>query len=330
MERIHTKGVSIIICTYNGKDRLGSTLDYIQKIQFDLPWELVFVDNASKDKTIDFVSEYLMGTGLDYRLLSCPTPGKNYALWMAFKNCQYEYVLICDDDNHLFSNYLTIGFQVLEANSQIGALGGQGLIPLSFKFPEWLIPFKKAFAIGPQGKTNGRIPDFAGLYGAGCFFRKEALNKLIEIGYTTVLTSRKGDAKLSSGGDTELCHAVQELGYELWYNESLKFYHAIEEERLTKDYFIKLKISQAANFPILEVYRFKQFENFDQFKTYLKKKHLENIKMMVLAYLSFLKNKTFTKRVQKEVYRTLVNSYYNNIKLTLQTFETLVNAFSAK
>ncbi|MBD3627494.1 glycosyltransferase [Cyclobacterium sp.] len=316
------KGVSIVICTYNGKSRLIKTLDYIQNLVFDQPWELVVVDNASTDGTEEFVMEYLENWS-NSTVLTCDTPGKNFALWVGFRNIKYEYVLICDDDNYLFPNYLQVGYQLLEDHEKVGALGGNGLVPENMDFPDWLIPLRKTLAIGPQGKKNGRIPNFVGLYGAGCFFRKSALDKLIKLGYFTTLTCRKGDSNLISGGDIELCLAVQEIGYELWYESSLFFYHAIEYRRLTKKYIVNLRKSQASNFPILESYKFKRFSNTKMFKKYLRKKHLENLKKMVLAILSYLKNGGFEKRLQIEVFYSMVRSYYINLQTTIDSFDKL-------
>jgi glycosyltransferase involved in cell wall biosynthesis len=319
MERIHTKGVSIIICTYNGKDRLGSTLDFIQKIQFDLPWELVLVDNASKDGTIDFVSQYLKGSDLDYKLLSCPTPGKNFALWMAFQNCQYEYVLICDDDNHLFSNYLAIGFQVLEANSQIGALGGQGLIPASIKFPEWLKPFKKAYALGPQEVSNGNIGKNKILYGAGCFFRIEAILKLAEFNFKTFMIDNKGNL-YPNKEDAELCLIIKSLGYELWYNEKLKFYHNLDPQRLEWKNFVELKKQQASVFPILDAYNSTEIESLNQFQMKLISIYFSVIKFSVLAYFDYLSEPSEKKRIQFIEYKQRVFSFHKNWKQSIAAF----------
>jgi hypothetical protein len=93
------------------------------------------------------------------------------------------------------------------------------------------------------------------LYGAGCFFRFSAIQELLKRNYSTFLTSRKGNT-LAAGGDTEMCLAVECLGYEIWFDENLKFYHHIEERRLNWDYLLKLKSSIASNFPIMEPYRF--------------------------------------------------------------------------
>jgi glycosyltransferase involved in cell wall biosynthesis len=44
-------GISIIICTYNGKQKLEETLLAILKLEATFSWELLIVDNASTDDT---------------------------------------------------------------------------------------------------------------------------------------------------------------------------------------------------------------------------------------------------------------------------------------
>jgi len=45
---------------------------------------------------------------------------------------------------------------------------------------------------------------------------------------------------LSSGGDSELCLVILFLGYELYYDERLRFTHFIPKERLSWSYCVKM------------------------------------------------------------------------------------------
>ncbi len=248
-------GVSIICCTYNGKKRLTVTFEAISQLNFMGDWEFILVDNSSDDGTFEYSKTYFENTEIRTKILKCPKPGKNFALWMAFEAVNYRYILICDDDNQLFPDYLTKGVDILERNSKVGAIGGIGLLPSHITKPEWFDPYQLTYAIGAQAKVNGPIPQGWGLYGAGCFFRFSAIQELLKRNYSTVLTSRKGNT-LAAGGDTEMCLAVECLGYEIWFDEDLKFWHNLEERRLKWDYLLKLKSSIAFNFPIMEPYRF--------------------------------------------------------------------------
>ncbi|WP_332913959.1 glycosyltransferase family A protein [Algoriphagus boritolerans] len=100
----------------------------------------------------------------------CNTPGKSYALWIAFAKVEFSYVLICDDDNQLFPDYLTCGVDILDKNPIIGALGGKGIMTEKLDLPDWFKRYQSTYAIGPQADKNGPLKKGVGLYGAGCFF----------------------------------------------------------------------------------------------------------------------------------------------------------------
>mgnify|MGYP006176215851 CR=1 FL=1 len=60
------KGVSIIICTYNGLDKLSEPLQAIIHQKATIDWELVIIDNASTDITVQFCSELLKNTPINF------------------------------------------------------------------------------------------------------------------------------------------------------------------------------------------------------------------------------------------------------------------------
>ena len=52
------KGISIILCTYNGKSRLEPTLRHLALQRHNIPCELIVVDNASVDGTKEFADTW--------------------------------------------------------------------------------------------------------------------------------------------------------------------------------------------------------------------------------------------------------------------------------
>ncbi|MGF2076073.1 glycosyltransferase, partial [Enterococcus casseliflavus] len=46
-------GVSVVVCSHNGADRLPGTLAHLasQRVTRDLLWEVIVIDNASTDDT---------------------------------------------------------------------------------------------------------------------------------------------------------------------------------------------------------------------------------------------------------------------------------------
>jgi glycosyltransferase involved in cell wall biosynthesis len=258
MERKYQNGISVLICTYNGADRLPQTLHHLSKQHFKLPFEIIVVDNASTDNTAEVVMDTWKKFTSNQKILQLlyePKSGKINALNIGLKTAKYKYVLICDDDNWLASDYLSKAFNIMEENSLIGILGGKGEAVFEHDtFLDWFEDVKNKYAIGHQGK-GGKLQNGGCVYGAGSIIRKEAYDKLLDCGYEPILIGRK-ENKLLSGEDVEVCLALQILGYEIHYDNSLVFKHFMSLERLTPDYFERL--SEGMIYPsfILYVYVF--------------------------------------------------------------------------
>ena len=121
------KGVSIVLCTYNGKNRLAKTLGHLAAQKLDVPCEIIFVDNASTDGTKAFADTWWATHGtskITYLSFEQPIPGKSYAQDLGYEKANYNYLLVCDDDNWLCDTYVQNAFDIMESDPTIGALGG--------------------------------------------------------------------------------------------------------------------------------------------------------------------------------------------------------------
>lgn len=238
------KGVSIIICTYNGKVRLADTLSHLAKQKIKCEVEIILIDNNSSDGTKAFVDGWWSKNGnpnIKYVSFSQPIPGKSYAQELGYNKAKYEYLLVCDDDNWLYETYVQTAFEIMENDHQIGALGGWCEAVFESKKPEWFDTYAKYFAVSKQGKESGDITDKKGcLYGAGMVLRKSHWLQLNELGFAPLLTCRTGDT-LSSGGDTEYSYVLRLLGYKIWYDERLYFKHWMPDRRMNLSYLKKLR-----------------------------------------------------------------------------------------
>ncbi len=254
-----SSGVSVIICTYNGKGRLAPTLEHLarQDVGQTLDIELIIVDNNSTDYTIEWCREWLRSNAFPFswHIVSEPSAGLSYARKKGISCAKYEFILFCDDDNHLSASYLKIGAKLLRQYPEWAVLGGHGEPLFENAPPDWFDRFHYSYAVGPQAEASGVLPRGAELYGAACFFRKIALDKLYTTGFTSSLTDRKGKA-LSSGGDVELCYALQLIGYSIAYEETLRFKHFMPASRLCMDYYLKLKKAIASQAGLLFVYQY--------------------------------------------------------------------------
>lgn len=327
-------GISVVVCTYNGKDKLEATLQSIfqQKTNKELLWEVLVIDNASSDGTKDFCIELrnkLNFTG-SFKVLLESNPGLNNARIKGLAESKYNWILFCDDDNHLFDNYVQNGFNIISKNDSIGALGGMGLPIFESEKPEWFDQYYHSYAVGTQNATNGRIlSNNPEVYGAGCFFYKLALQKIFATGFQTIMSDRKGKS-LSSGGDVEWCYLIHLMRYEIWFSDELKFHHLIPASRITWSYYLKLKSGIASGSALLFPYMF-TFKNDKASSTLYLIKFLQ--KLLTYNFINFLhfskiifRKRKITNRSEELGYLILkakAKSYRKNILMSLIHYKAI-------
>jgi glycosyltransferase involved in cell wall biosynthesis len=243
LKSTYPKGISIIICCYNSADRITPTLKHIaaQQTPSDLPWEVVLVNNNSSDDTVSVAERVWGETGssVALQIVDEPVPGLMPAKQKGIATAQYEYVLICDDDNWLQEDYIRIAFETMESHPNIGVLGGRSKAASDVSIPFWFPTFQGSYAVGVQSLETGYVTRRRYVWGAGAVMRKSVLDQLKTAGFKSILKGREGK-KLSSGEDSEACRWFILAGYELFYHEDLQFQHFIPAERLTKGYVKRL------------------------------------------------------------------------------------------
>jgi glycosyltransferase involved in cell wall biosynthesis len=250
------KGVSIVVCTYNGDKRLPDTLRHLaeQQVRRNIRWEVIVVDNASTDHTSQTVlkewNKYKCPA--HFSLLIQPKLGLTYARELALEKAQYEFILFCDDDNWLSENYVNTAYDIMVQHPLIGVLGGYGEIIYETTPPAWAASYP-VFANGRQAPKSGKVLRNA-VYGAGCVIRKIAYDKVHSAGFKPMLTDRVA-TNLTSGGDYEFCYALALAGYDIWYDERLKFKHFMPKERITWEYYTRFFEERAECFEVLMPYQ---------------------------------------------------------------------------
>ncbi len=319
-ELSNLKGVSVVVCTYNGKYRLEKTLIHVLRQSTSVPFEILVVDNASVDGTAEWVMNFgrLHDHKLIIRIVSEKKPGLSSARIRGIKEARYPIILFCDDDNWLSHNYLEIGLQHFDNNPNLGALGGEGIPIFEIPKPDWFDKYSHSYAVGDWGLKSGVLPKGSAVYGAGCFFRKSVLDSLLNKGWNSLLSDRKGNS-LSSGGDIELCYSIQLLGFSVGFDKKLKFQHYIEKKRLNWEYYLKLKEGISISFPILSAYNLDYFPTLKDFRNHLFSCFLILIKGLIKTVI--LPKNTYQRQVDFRVVRAKFWAFLKNYRTALNGYK---------
>ncbi len=252
-------GISVLICTYNGARNLPATLRHLgaQRVDGAIPWEIILVNNASTDDTAAVAGRLLAGLPgtIPFRLVEEPRPGKDRAVDKGLSLAQYQYVLICDDDNWLAEDYVQRAYEVMVAHPQIGMLGGRGIPAFESAPPAWFEKVQSFYAVGRQHPTSGEVVTGKGfLWGAGAVVNLAAYRRLVAAGFERIITFANYPA-IARGEDVELCMAIKLAGYQIWYDEGLALQHYIAADKLGWAYLTRLVREGSRMSPIIGIYK---------------------------------------------------------------------------
>jgi glycosyltransferase involved in cell wall biosynthesis len=259
------EGISVVICCYNSAQRLPETLRHLaaQDHTDDILWEVVVIDNASTDETAHIAAElWSRRNSIPLRVIHEPQQGLSYARRRGFLEATYPLVSFIDDDNWVSPEWVKTVAEIMSAHPDVGACGGASEAMPEISPPSWFDYCQDAYAVGQQAERSADVTWTRGfLWGAGLSIRKQAWQQLIDKGFLPLLSDRQGSS-LASCGDYELCLALRLMGWRLWYEPNLKFYHYIPATRLTWSYIRRLKRGFGAGSAGLDPYFFLQKTNY--------------------------------------------------------------------
>ena len=237
--------VSVVIPTRDGAARVPQVLEALLADAGAVPFEVVVVDNASRDGTTATVDRHpataaLRAAGVEVRVVPEARPGLTFARARGVEAARAEAVCFLDDDNLPEPGYLACGAAAMEDPS-VGVL-------TSRVYPEYLAEPPAAVArrehllainhlMGDDPVDWGAGSEPVPTLGAGMWVRRAAFAEAAAGGQ--VLSDRTG-AGLSSGGDIEIGVALGRAGYRRLYLPGLRLRHLIPPGRLETRYFCRL------------------------------------------------------------------------------------------
>jgi len=305
-------GVSVIICSHNGAKKLAETIKHLmyQKVQNNIAWEIIYVDNASSDNSIDIVKSTWnqeINPTVPLHILREERAGKYFALFSGVQHANFEYFIICDDDNWLASNYVETVYNILSSDSNIGACGGIS-IPVFEKedqvVPVWITRDFDRYALGAQGKTSGDITQRKQLWGAGMASKTNIYKQIYDAHPSIFLADENTGHFIAE--DTEYCVRLVLRGFNLYFDDKLAIRHFVPDERLTEAYNKKLNERIHLASPTIEYYNFST-------KIYgtLGANFFNRIRLRIITPIRYLFAKAaFKKKKHKTIFYLLYPSFF--------------------
>ena len=238
-------GVSVILCCHNSSQELPKTLEHLAKQQVadDFPWEVIVIDNASKDGTKQVALDCWPDQKADlFRVVHEPRLGLIHARYRGLVEAKYEILSFIDDDNWVCPDWVSTASAVMSQYPDVGACGGHNIPEFDGEKPGWFDLSARSYAVGSQGPDEGGDITWSRgrLVGAGLTIRKSAWRQLLDEGFNSLLVGCQGKA-LNRGEDTELCFALVLAGWRLWYEPRMKLRHFLTADRLHWSYARKLR-----------------------------------------------------------------------------------------
>lgn len=245
---------SCLICTRNSERTICDVLySIINQSAANKILEVIIVDYKSNDTTLKIASDILNTSKLKYRLINCSLPGKSPALELGLDAADGDYVVIIDDDNLLYPNFLEVA-KCKVGLKGIGCIGSQGFIDSNLILPNWFESNKSVYAIGLP--AEGQTTDW--VWGAGSIINRKAWTQLRTSNFHFLLNpGRQSHSEpISVGGeDVELSLAIKLAGFKIISCPELKFIHKIKQDRLSESYLFKSSLGVSRAVTVHELYR---------------------------------------------------------------------------
>jgi glycosyltransferase involved in cell wall biosynthesis len=229
--------ISVILCTYNRCRSLARTLDSlaVQQLPDSVDWEVIVVDNNSKDQTREVVEEFCGPHSGRFRYLFEPQQGLSHARNAGIREARGDVLAFTDDDVTLDPKWLLNLTSALRDGTAVGT-GGRILPEQTFVPPRWLSVNQKhalaPLAIFDGGASPYQLADPP--FGANMAFQKKMFEKY---GVFRTDLGRCGES-LISNEDTEYGRRLLTAGEPLRYEASAIIYHPVTENRMEKKYFL--------------------------------------------------------------------------------------------
>ena len=230
--------ITVILCTFNRHQSLTRALDSVAAsvLPESTEWEVLVVDNNSRDQTKEVVQAFCQMFPGRFRYLFEAKAGKSNALNAGIQHSHAEVLAFMDDDVVVEPTWLQELTSGLNDGRWAGA-GGRIFPQWTSPPPRWL-PLADRYALAPLAMFD-LGPDAGPLheppFGTNMAFTRTMFNKYG--GFRTDLGPRPGSEIRNE--DTEFGQRLLDAGEKLLYEPSAVVFHSVPQNRIQKQYFLK-------------------------------------------------------------------------------------------
>jgi glycosyltransferase involved in cell wall biosynthesis len=229
--------ISIIICTFNRSDSLKKTLQTIKEMTVPqgIVWELLVVDNNSKDDTRAMVKAFQKNTSIRCAYYFENRQGQSFARNTGIQNASGNIIVFTDDDVIVDKSWIKNISDAFQGNTDVACIGGKILPVWESPCPEWIKgELLNILALCDLGDET-KILSEPKVWGANLSFKTSIIR---EYGFFDTKLGHKG-GKLYGGEETKYLQTLINAGEKIMYFPGALVYHCISKSRLKKKYFRK-------------------------------------------------------------------------------------------
>jgi len=235
--------ISIIVSTYNRSKSLEKVIKNILSLKYDgsFNYEIIIVDNNSKDNTKEIVESYFLKSNR-LRYIFEPKQGVSNARNAGINSAKGEILAFTDDDVIINEDWLQ-NIVNFSKNHDFDALGGKVIAMYPKETPQWIKDCKDILC-GPivshdygdsvQSYNNSMLP----FIGANMIIKHKTLD---EIGCFNILI---GLGHGTMGEDSEIFRRLQINNKKIIYNPDIIIFHPVDTDRMNLKYFAKWHMAQ--------------------------------------------------------------------------------------
>jgi glycosyltransferase involved in cell wall biosynthesis len=226
---------SIIICTCNRAKSLKRTLESIKTmfIPRDLLWELVIVDNNSRDNTREIVEDFQTNSELNVVYVFEERKGLANARNSGIREAKGEIIAFTDDDCIVDKNWLFCISREFESDTSLSLIGGRVELYDPNDKPVSIRTFKERITFSSTGQL------FSLITGCNMALHRKVFDALV--GFDPAFGA---GTRLQAAEDSDFFYRVYKIGFRIVYSPEILVYHnhgrRTEEQvrKLNKGYVI--------------------------------------------------------------------------------------------